>query len=363
MERPESGGAAPPPASTRSRRPRWPGGLRRRPRLLALLGFIVGLLLAAFIGAFVLAPLALTHRSVWPLETGFGHFAVDLAVGARAGSAHNPRTADQATLEQGRNAYIGSCGYCHGPTGNGKGGSLSASLFPPATDLTRGDAAEKSDAELFWVIKNGLSFTAMPGYKDKYNDDAIWAIVSYLRALQGKTSTAAPTPPAVPSPSVEQLAAADPHGGAVARGAALYFSENCFQCHGGAGNAPGQLGFRMLGSDAELACQIRYGPNGMPAYATKLNDAQVADLVAFLRSLPTPTPGARPGGPPGGGPAPPGSGPPGGGFPGGGTPPPDRYSGTGNGEPPSCIPQRGGPPGSGAPAAPAGGTPRPTPAR
>ncbi|HEY7295691.1 MAG TPA: c-type cytochrome [Dehalococcoidia bacterium] len=336
---------------------RWIAGVRARPRIAALVGFLVGLLLAAFIGIFVVAPLALTHRTTWPLETGFGHFAVNLAVGARAGSAHNPRTADQATLEQGRNAYLGSCAYCHGPTGNGKGGSLSASLFPPATDLTAGDAKEKSDAELFWVIKNGLSFTAMPGYRDKYNDDAIWAIVAYLRALQGKTSAAAPTPPAVPTPSAEQLSAANLQGDAAARGAALYFAENCFQCHGGAGNAAGPLGFRMLGPDAEVACQIRYGPNGMPVFdSAKLSDAQVADLIAFLRTLVAnrATPGAAgpPGGPRG---TPPAGGPPGG-FPGGGTPPPDRYSGTAYGEAPACIPERGGRP-SGTPGA--AGTPRP----
>lgn len=169
------------------------------------------------------------------------------------------------------------------------------------------------------------------------------------------------TAPAAPTPSVEQLAAADPHGSAAARGAALYFAENCFQCHGGAGNAAGQLGFRMLGPDAEIACQIRYGPNGMPAYgATKLSDAQVADLIAFLHSLPTPTPGARPGGPPGGsGGTPPAGGPPGG-LPGGGTPPLDHYSGTGNGGAPACIPQRGGPPGGAA--TPPGAERTPTPA-
>src|SRR5205085_10562640 len=110
---------------------------------------------------------------------------------------------------------------------------------------------DKSDAALFWITKHGLSFTAMPGFGDKFNDDAIWAIVAYMRSLQGK-APAAPTPPSVPTPSTAQLAAANPRGNQVARGAALFFANNCFRCHGPTGNASGQLGYRNLGPDAEL---------------------------------------------------------------------------------------------------------------
>src|SRR5262249_48835955 len=182
-----------------------------------------------------------------------------------------------------------------------------------ATDLTGGEAGEKSDAELFWVIKNGLSFTAMPAYRDQYNDDAIWALVTYLRSLQGRVAAASP-PPSIPTPTAAELAMANPQGDQIGRGAAVFFSRNCFQCHGGAGNAPGPLGYRMLpADDAELACTIRYGPNGMPAFsAERISDQDLADLIAYVRTLAQanaasgagrpsgPPPGGFPGSPPGG---------------------------------------------------------------
>jgi mono/diheme cytochrome c family protein len=51
----------------------------------------------------------------------------------------------QRGVQAGRLAYIGSCAECHGATGDGKGIFGSAS-YPPATDLTRGDPKEMTDA-------------------------------------------------------------------------------------------------------------------------------------------------------------------------------------------------------------------------
>lgn len=322
---------------------------RRSPRGSLLAGIVLGLILALLLAAFVAAPLALMHRSNWPLEERFGGFAVSMAARLGAGDAGNPRSADQQTLEQGQNAYVGSCMYCHGPSGKGTGGALSSSLFPPATDLTKAFAADKSDAEIFWIIKNGLAFTAMPAYKSQYNDDTIWAMVTYLRSLQGKTA-AAPTPPSVPTPSDAQLLVARSGGDSIGRGGAVYFAQNCFQCHGGAGNAPGQLNLSALPSnDASIVCAIRFGPNGMPAFGTeRISDAEVVDLIAYMRTFTEDDSATS--GPPVGGP------PPGGGPPTGGTPQPDRYSGTANGEPPTCAMQGGTPP-AGAPGA---GTATPT---
>src|SRR5262249_61773962 len=99
---------------------------------------------------------------------------------------------NRQTLERGQYAYTGSCMQCHGSIGDGKDAALATSLFPPATDLSKGDAAEKSDAELFWITKRGLRFTGMPGFADQYNDEAIWSIVAYLRTLQGKQPATGP---------------------------------------------------------------------------------------------------------------------------------------------------------------------------
>ncbi len=220
-----------------------------------LVGAVVGALALLGLLAVVGAPLALTHRHDLPLEQQFGHGAIGIVARLGAGNASNPVASNPRAVAAGRDAYTGSCAECHGATGDGKG-AFGQSTYPTATDLTSHDAAEKSDAELFWITKNGLSFTGMPGFADAYNDHDIWSIVSYLRVLQGGQ----PSVVNVPTPSASQVAGVDPQGAAAQRGAAVYFAQNCQACHGPTGNAPGNLALHGAGETGA----IRRGRPGMP---------------------------------------------------------------------------------------------------
>ncbi|MBV8084444.1 MAG: cytochrome c, partial [Chloroflexi bacterium] len=146
----------------------------------------------------------------------------------------------------------------------------------------------KSDAELFWIIKNGVSFTAMPGYANQYQDAEIMNMVQYVRSL----AKSPPQPIQVPAPTSQQLASASSSGSAVERGAAVYFAQGCQDCHGATGNAPGQLALRELGEPNQA---VRRGRPGMPAYSTdKISDSELNDVLAYMRSWPRPSGGARP---------------------------------------------------------------------
>src|SRR5579871_1500089 len=245
-----------------------------RPVIIAALA---GGAIVAGIIAIAGAPLLLVHRQDLPLEQQYGHFMIGVAARVLAGNATNPVGNNPRAVAAGRDAYTGSCAECHGSNGDGKG-VFGAATYPPATDLTSHDVAEKSDAELFWITKNGLSFTAMPGFGDQYSDQDIWNIVAYMRSLQNGQPAAV----SVPSPTFAQLNAADPNGDAVQRGAAVYFAEGCQSCHGAVGDAPGNLALR---GGAETGA-IRRGRPGMPAYGTdRISDAQLSDLQAYMRTF------------------------------------------------------------------------------
>jgi len=81
-----------------------------------------------------------------------------------------------------------------------------------------------------------------------------------------------------------------------AQEAAGTYKAKCTMCHGedGKGNtsAGKNLGVRDLSShdvqqasDSDLTQIIEKGKNKMPAYGTKLSDAQIKDLVAYIRQL------------------------------------------------------------------------------
>ena len=128
-----------------------------------VLGLVVGAVGAVLLMLFVGAPLAVGHRQNSFLERFYGGFAVQVAAWAQGGSTANPVANDRRALVVGRNAFTGSCAQCHGLTGDGKG-EFGRATFPPATDLRSDDTQEKSDAQLFWIVKNGLSFTGMREY-------------------------------------------------------------------------------------------------------------------------------------------------------------------------------------------------------
>jgi mono/diheme cytochrome c family protein len=79
-------------------------------------------------------------------------------------------------------------------------------------------------------------------------------------------------------------------------GKAVFLADGCFECHGRVGeggffNYPvPALAQVRLPLEAFKAI-VRLGPNDMPAYSPAvLSDAELADIYAYLRSLP----GARP---------------------------------------------------------------------
>jgi mono/diheme cytochrome c family protein len=91
----------------------------------------------------------------------------------------------QASLEQGETLYGNDCMMCHGSDGhtltdNGRW------MYPRASDLTSASVQQYSDLELFWIIKNGIRFSGMPGFGKVESDEHIWDLVRYVRTLPGK---------------------------------------------------------------------------------------------------------------------------------------------------------------------------------
>lgn len=238
---------------------------------MAALGAASALVLGLVIGL----PAALTHHDELPLERAYGNAAVSLVSRVLGGDAANPLASDARAISAGRAAYTGSCAVCHGARGDGRG-AFGPSTHPDAADLTSAATKAKTDAQLFWIVKNGLGFTAMPAFRERYTDDDIWAIVAFLRELGRGSANAI----AIPTPTVAQLLAADPRGDRTARGAAIYFAQGCYLCHGPEGDAPGDLSIRgRVGTEI-----VRKGDEGgMPAYGPdRITEAELADLEVYL---------------------------------------------------------------------------------
>ena len=86
---------------------------------------------------------------------------------------------DAASIAAGRAHYVENCLPCHGAPGV-KAAEFAEGMdpAPPAID---GPLQGYSDAQLFWVIKNGLRATGMPAFGVNHKDEEIAAIAAFVR--------------------------------------------------------------------------------------------------------------------------------------------------------------------------------------
>jgi len=113
----------------------------------------------------------------WFLDTGMTRSVIDHAGGIQA----PPNLAEPAMVQEGFEHYHEMCVSCHGAPGV-KAGEIAKGLWPTAPDLAK-TVPTWSPAQLFWIAKYGVKFTAMPALGPTHDDAKLWAIVAFLEKL------------------------------------------------------------------------------------------------------------------------------------------------------------------------------------
>jgi copper transport protein len=98
------------------------------------------------------------------------------------GALRNPFPPEPQSLEAGQGVYVGNCLSCHGVTGKGNG-PASAGLAPPPADLVV-HVPLHPERELFQIIRDGVSGTAMAPQGGDLSDEEIWHTINYIRTLE-----------------------------------------------------------------------------------------------------------------------------------------------------------------------------------
>ncbi len=86
----------------------------------------------------------------------------------------NPYRGNDKAIEVGKSAYNQNCARCHGL------GAISGGIAPDLRLLPPDEATDEYFLEKVrnGVIRNGVTY--MPGFAETFNDQAIWAIRSWL---------------------------------------------------------------------------------------------------------------------------------------------------------------------------------------
>ncbi|MBI1815101.1 MAG: c-type cytochrome [Deltaproteobacteria bacterium] len=208
----------------------------------------------------------------------------------------------------GARVYAQHCAVCHGPDGRGDGPAAVA-LHPRPRDFTGGVFKLKSTAsneppafdDVRDAITRGMPGSAMPEWQDILSADDVTAVAEYVRDLGPHRAWG--NPPHAAEPLLVP-ASADP----ALQGRELYGALSCGACHGIQGRGDGAAARELKdtwgqpdpprdlsapwtfsgGDSAEaLYARIAFGMGGtpMPGYAEVAEPAQIAAVVAYVRSL------------------------------------------------------------------------------
>lgn len=113
-------------------------------------------------------------------EAALARQARRLATEPGARHLANPLPASPVNIAEGRAHFADHCAICHSSDGSGKT-MIGSNLYPPAPDMRDKASQDLSDGELFYIIKNGIRFTGMPGWGGE--DSENWKLVLFIRHL------------------------------------------------------------------------------------------------------------------------------------------------------------------------------------
>jgi cytochrome c553 len=227
-------------------------------------------------GAFVLVSLGLVSISAssehWKATGWLLHYAMRRAVSTQSMGVEVPPLDDPALVLKGAGHYHTGCIACHG--GPGQQRSLIARQMTPEPPFLPPRIELWEPQELFWIVKNGVKFTAMPAWSAQQRDDEVWAMVAFLRALPSMSperykqlalggrsdKTAKPVTPDHLRPLK------DPLGPVLA---------NCNRCHADDGGGRGEGAFPRLAGQSKA-----YLLGALQAYASGERHSGVMQPIA-----------------------------------------------------------------------------------
>jgi mono/diheme cytochrome c family protein len=121
-----------------------------------------------------------THQHLrptyWLLKIGLRE-----SVQRRARDVVVPPLDDPRLAERGLVLYRAHCAQCHGAPGVAPD-PFALGMTPAPANLAHA-AIERTPAELYWVLKNGIKMTGMPAWAFRLTERDLWSVVAFMREL------------------------------------------------------------------------------------------------------------------------------------------------------------------------------------
>ena len=139
----------------------------------------------------ILAALALLRLGFFPtqakispprLESRIANQALHASMRRYAPRVSSPLTPSDQNLIDGMKIYYENCSLCHGGL-DGKPAQLAKNLYPPAPNLIS-DPMNHPEWHIFFAIRTGVRYTAMPAWEGVLSEQDIWKVTSFLTRVE-----------------------------------------------------------------------------------------------------------------------------------------------------------------------------------
>lgn len=116
------------------------------------------------------------------LERWAATTALKRAIAHDENSLHPPAALANGDLVQGVKLYAANCAFCHGAS-DGKASVSAQGFYIEAPQLATDGVEDDPASVTFWKLKHGIRFTAMPAFGDRLDDDQLWKITAFVKAM------------------------------------------------------------------------------------------------------------------------------------------------------------------------------------
>jgi len=107
--------------------------------------------------------------------------AATAAIPVEAAKQPNPVKSSPESLTRAKKWWTIDCAMCHATNGNGKTDMATDMKFKLADFTDPGSLKDRTDGELFYIIKNG--YQQMPAEGPRIKPEENWDLVNYVRSL------------------------------------------------------------------------------------------------------------------------------------------------------------------------------------
>ncbi len=157
-----------------------------------------------------------------PLVQNLIHTAYEKAVARQSKDLTIPSDLDDETrVLRGAYNFQAMCSLCHTPPGAER--SVQAQGMNPSPPALQDLLADRTPAEAFWVIDNGVRMTAMPAFGPTHEDEELWALVAFLQDARAQNADGYRV---LVSQARQRFSAGDGHGHSHGEGSAPGFEDS-----------------------------------------------------------------------------------------------------------------------------------------